>query len=175
MHAANPEAGGSAARPHQLDIVNKGVLRRLRNGVDRVWYYLDALPRLADRNHCDVIYCPAALTALRGRVPAVMTVFDMTTRLYPQTLDPLSRIYARQMLRIGLGLWWVESFRHKDKQAWFQRGAGISWAKSVAEKHRWAFVGRGFEPRDQAAHRGFDRSEARTVTRRPGRRARRVR
>ena len=58
-------------------------------------------PRLAARNRCDVIYCPAALTALRGRVPAVMTVFDMTTRLFPHTLDPLSGIYARQMLRIG--------------------------------------------------------------------------
>lgn len=42
--------------------------------------------------------------------------------------------------RIGLGLWWLESWRHKDKAAWFQRGAGIAWAASVAEKHRWAFV-----------------------------------
>jgi thiosulfate dehydrogenase (quinone) large subunit len=44
------------------------------------------------------------------------------------------------ILRIGLGLWWLESFRHKDKKAWTQRGVGISWAKSVAEKHRWPFV-----------------------------------
>lgn len=44
------------------------------------------------------------------------------------------------VLRIGLGLWWLESWRHKDKQAWFRRGAGISWAKSVAEEHRWGFV-----------------------------------
>jgi thiosulfate dehydrogenase [quinone] large subunit len=55
------------------------------------------------------------------------------------------------VLRIGLGAWWVESFRHKDKKAWFERGAGIGWAKSVADKHRWAFVRRGFyavaEPR----------------------------
>ena len=28
------------------------------------------------------------------------------------------------VLRIGLGVWWFESFRHKDKAAWFQRGAG---------------------------------------------------
>ena len=55
------------------------------------------------------------------------------------------------VLRIGLGAWWVESFRHKDKKAWFERGTGISWAKSVADKHRWAFVQQGFyavvEPR----------------------------
>ena len=25
------------------------------------------------------------------------------------------------VLRIGLGLWWFESFRHKDKAAWFKR------------------------------------------------------
>src|SRR2546421_2507305 len=49
------------------------------------------------------------------------------------------------VLRIGLGLWWAESFRHKNKAAWFQRGSGIAWAKSVAEKHRWAFVRRGFD------------------------------
>jgi thiosulfate dehydrogenase [quinone] large subunit len=48
------------------------------------------------------------------------------------------------VLRIGLGLWWVESFRHKDKKAWFERGSGIAWAKSVAEKHRWEFVRKGY-------------------------------
>jgi len=49
------------------------------------------------------------------------------------------------VLRIGLGLWWFESFRHKDKAAWFQRGAGIAWGQSVAEKHQWAFVKQGFD------------------------------
>lgn len=49
------------------------------------------------------------------------------------------------VLRIGLGLWWLESFRHKDKRAWIERGAGIDWAKSIAEKHRWRAVRTGFE------------------------------
>ncbi|MBA3303795.1 MAG: DoxX family protein [Acidimicrobiia bacterium] len=49
------------------------------------------------------------------------------------------------VLRIGVGLWWLESWRHKDKTAWFRRGSGISWAASVAEKHRWAFVRTAFE------------------------------
>jgi len=49
------------------------------------------------------------------------------------------------VLRIGLGLWWLESFRHKNKEAWFQRQAGINWARSVAEKHPWPFVRRGFD------------------------------
>ena len=49
------------------------------------------------------------------------------------------------VLRIGIGVWWIESYRHKNKQAWFERGAGIDWAKSVAEKHRWPFIKRGFD------------------------------
>ena len=43
------------------------------------------------------------------------------------------------VLRIGLGLWWLESWRHKDKKGWFERGTGIAWATSVADKHRWSF------------------------------------
>jgi thiosulfate dehydrogenase [quinone] large subunit len=48
------------------------------------------------------------------------------------------------VLRIGLGLWWLESWRHKNKEAWFARGSGIAWAKSVADEHRWRFVRTGF-------------------------------
>jgi thiosulfate dehydrogenase (quinone) large subunit len=57
----------------------------------------------------------------------------------------LSAPHWLAILRIGLGLWWLESFRHKDKKAWFQRGSGIAWAKSVAEKHKWGFVRSGFD------------------------------
>jgi thiosulfate dehydrogenase [quinone] large subunit len=49
------------------------------------------------------------------------------------------------LLRIALGAWWFKSFWHKDKRAWLQRNAGIKWAGSVAEKHRWAFVGRSYD------------------------------
>lgn len=48
------------------------------------------------------------------------------------------------VLRIGLGLWWLESWRHKDKKGWFERGTGIAWAADVAGKHRWAAVRTGF-------------------------------
>ncbi|MDX2701926.1 DoxX family protein [Streptomyces sp. PA03-6a] len=48
------------------------------------------------------------------------------------------------VLRIGLGLWWLESWRHKDKKGWFERGTGITWAADVAAKHRWTFVRGGF-------------------------------
>ncbi|NXY99390.1 DoxX family protein [Streptomyces sp. BR123] len=49
------------------------------------------------------------------------------------------------VLRIGLGLWWLESWRHKDKKGWLERGTGIAWAADVAGKHRWPFVKHGFE------------------------------
>ncbi len=49
------------------------------------------------------------------------------------------------VLRIGIGLWWLESWRHKNKEAWFERGAGINWAGSVAEKHPWPFVRSTFD------------------------------
>ncbi|MFJ9245207.1 DoxX family protein [Streptomyces sp. NPDC101776] len=49
------------------------------------------------------------------------------------------------VLRIGLGLWWLESWRHKDKKAWFERGTGIAWAADVAAKHRWTTVRSGFD------------------------------
>ncbi|MDH2388186.1 DoxX family membrane protein [Streptomyces sp. HNM0663] len=48
------------------------------------------------------------------------------------------------VLRIGLGLWWLESWHHKDKKDWFA-GGGIRWAAGVAAQHRWPFVLRSFE------------------------------
>ena len=49
------------------------------------------------------------------------------------------------VLRIGIGLWWLESWRHKDRRAWMERGTGIDWAASVAAKHPWPLVSRTFE------------------------------
>ncbi|MFI0154250.1 DoxX family protein [Streptomyces lydicus] len=48
------------------------------------------------------------------------------------------------VLRIGLGLWWLESWRHKDKKTWFA-GGGITWAAGIADKHRWRVVRTGFD------------------------------
>ena len=49
------------------------------------------------------------------------------------------------VLRIGLGLWWLESFRHKNLTAWIRRQAGINWAADIAGKHRWRAVRVGFD------------------------------
>jgi thiosulfate dehydrogenase [quinone] large subunit len=56
----------------------------------------------------------------------------------------LSAAHWLAVLRIGLGLWWLESWRHKNKRAWFEKGSGIAWAQSVADKHKWPFVRSGF-------------------------------
>ena len=44
------------------------------------------------------------------------------------------------VLRIGIGLWWLESWRHKDRRGWLERATGIEWAASVAGKHPWPVV-----------------------------------
>jgi thiosulfate dehydrogenase (quinone) large subunit len=49
------------------------------------------------------------------------------------------------VLRIGLGLWWLESFRHKNLEAWIKRQSGINWAGDIASKHKFAFVKKSFE------------------------------
>jgi thiosulfate dehydrogenase [quinone] large subunit len=49
------------------------------------------------------------------------------------------------VLRIGLGLWWLESWRHKDRKGWLRRGTGITWAAGVAAEHRWQAVRTGFD------------------------------
>ena len=44
------------------------------------------------------------------------------------------------VLRIGLGLWWLESWRHKDRKAWFERGTGIAWADSAVLAHTYLLI-----------------------------------
>jgi thiosulfate dehydrogenase (quinone) large subunit len=38
------------------------------------------------------------------------------------------------ILRIGVGLWWLESVRHKDL-AGFLRGSSMGWVESLTEDH----------------------------------------
>jgi thiosulfate dehydrogenase [quinone] large subunit len=57
----------------------------------------------------------------------------------------LNGVQWAAVLRIGLGVWWLESFRHKNLEAWIKRQAGIKWAADIAGKHRWSVVRRGFD------------------------------
>jgi thiosulfate dehydrogenase [quinone] large subunit len=38
------------------------------------------------------------------------------------------------ILRIGVGLWWLESVRHKDLPS-FLRGGAMNWVESLTENH----------------------------------------
>jgi thiosulfate dehydrogenase [quinone] large subunit len=81
-------------------------------------------------------------------IPHLLTAVTSTRSI------ALSPAHWLAVLRIGLGLWWLESWRHKDKKGWFERGTGIAWAKSVAEAHKWSVVRTSFaklvEPRPKA-------------------------
>ena len=78
------------------------------------------------------------------------TVLPALWRLPRRSVAPVeSNVLATEhwlaLLRIGIGLWWVQSWRHKDKRAWLERGAGIDWAASVAQKHPWPVVRSSFD------------------------------
>jgi glycosyltransferase involved in cell wall biosynthesis len=92
----------AASSVETLDTARKGRGARAGNSLRHLAYYANTLPRRARQTRADVIFCPSALVPLRGRTPLVMTVYDLTVRRYPQTLDPLSRMYAGFMLATGL-------------------------------------------------------------------------
>src|SRR6202165_4845087 len=82
-----------------VDVGRKRASRVLRAFGHLRYFALD-IPARAREAGCDVIYSPSGLGPLRGRIPAVITVFDLTTERFPETVDRLSRVYLRQMLRL---------------------------------------------------------------------------
>ncbi len=85
-----------------LDVKQKSPLTRIRNGLRHLAYYGQVLPSRAQHESCDAIFCPTSLGPLRGTTPTVLTVFDLTPLRYPQTLDPVSRVYIQRMLVRGV-------------------------------------------------------------------------
>ena len=81
-----------------VDVTRKRTRRFLRAFGHLRYFALD-LPAQAKTSGCDVIYSPSGLGPLRGRIPAVITVYDLTTERFPETVDRLSRAYLRGMLR----------------------------------------------------------------------------
>ncbi len=85
-----------------LNVGQRSFTGRLRNALGHFRYYLDALPRQARSVDCDVILCPTSLGPLRGRVPSVVTLYDLAPMVVPETLDWISRKYVRTMFAIGV-------------------------------------------------------------------------
>jgi glycosyltransferase involved in cell wall biosynthesis len=85
-----------------LDTGRKPAGSRVANSLRHLAYYAHRLPRQARATRSDLIFCPSSLVPLRGATPFAMTVYDLTARRYPQTLDTFSRVYGAAMLRHGL-------------------------------------------------------------------------
>ena len=83
-----------------IDQGRKSALGRLRSAARHLAYFVWQLPTRARQTRCDVIFSPSGLGPLFGRIPAVVTVHDLTLLRYPETVHWLSRIYLQTMLRI---------------------------------------------------------------------------
>ena len=83
-----------------IDQRRKSALGRLRSAAKHLAYFVWQLPARARQTRCDVIFSPSGLGPLFSRIPAVVTVHDLTLLRYPGTVHWLSRIYLQSMLRI---------------------------------------------------------------------------
>jgi thiosulfate dehydrogenase [quinone] large subunit len=69
--------------------------------------------------------------------PSLWRIHAKRHHLRSGTLDIfnwLSREEWLAFLRIGIGLWWLESVRHKDLRS-FLRGGAMDWVQSLTENH----------------------------------------
>jgi glycosyltransferase involved in cell wall biosynthesis len=83
-----------------IDQQGKSALGRLRSAGAHLGYFAWQLPARARQAHCDVIFSPSGLGPLFGRIPAIVTVHDLTLLRYPETVHWLSRVYLQAMLRV---------------------------------------------------------------------------
>lgn len=58
----------------------------------------------------------------------------MVTRLMDDIFGWLSKEEWLAILRIGVGLWWLESVRHKDLRSFLQ-GGSMDWVESLTRDH----------------------------------------
>jgi glycosyltransferase involved in cell wall biosynthesis len=85
-----------------LDTGAKSLGRRARSAFEHLGYYAFGLPGQAAAAKSDVICCPSSLGPLRGRIPSLVTVFDMTPYSHAGTQDRISGPYLRFMLGAGV-------------------------------------------------------------------------
>jgi len=86
-----------------IDVRGRTAGSRVRNAVDHFSYFIRELPREARGRRSDAVFCPTSLGPLRGSIPTAITVYDLAPLLFPNSLDPVSGIYLRAMLRISVG------------------------------------------------------------------------
>jgi glycosyltransferase involved in cell wall biosynthesis len=86
----------------QLDVAGKQLGGRLGRAGYHLRHYMFDLPAQARAHGCDAIFCPTSLGPLRGRVPSLITVFDLSPLTLSGTMDRISGQYIRAMLGAGL-------------------------------------------------------------------------
>jgi len=72
---------------------------RLLNSFRMVGWMQVALPRICRKARADVLHCTAFVCPRFVPCPVVVTILDMTSVRYPETMDPLWRYYLRLFLR----------------------------------------------------------------------------
>jgi glycosyltransferase involved in cell wall biosynthesis len=78
-----------------------GGIGSLRNALSDRWWTGRELPRLARREHADVIHHPLPAYAPRARVPQVVTVMDLAYERLPECFDRRFRTYAHAAYRMA--------------------------------------------------------------------------
>ena len=78
---------GMAHRPivDERQLVEKGVAMEAHGGPLGVWWQQLILPGRLKRGDIDLFWSPITTLPVRQKVPAVVTVHDLTTLLHPQT------------------------------------------------------------------------------------------
>ncbi len=72
---------------------------RIRRGLQReLWYFPRTLPRWIEREHPDVIHCPAPITPTRSAAPLVMTLHDVIALDRPEWMSRRIVRYQRSLL-----------------------------------------------------------------------------
>lgn len=86
----------------ELDVAGKQLGGRLGRAGYHLRHYMFDLPAQARAHGCDAIFCPTSLGPLRGRVPSLITVFDLSPLTLSGSMDRISGQYIRAMLSAGL-------------------------------------------------------------------------
>src|SRR5436305_977522 len=76
-----------------------GGLGSVRNLIADLWWTASELPRLARREHADLIHHPLPARAPRAGVPQVVTLTDLAYERLPECFDRRFRAYAHQAYR----------------------------------------------------------------------------
>jgi glycosyltransferase involved in cell wall biosynthesis len=80
----------------------KSTLQRLINGLRQMAWLQVSLARQVRASRAHLFHAPAGISPFWQPCPTVITVHDLAILRYPETFDPLWRVYAMVTLRLAL-------------------------------------------------------------------------